>query len=62
MKDNSTPILPLTPSPMNRAPKCSRGGSDLTPRRQTLALLRQFARAYSCVTTLPPTLGAIVAN
>lgn len=62
MKDNSTPIIPLSPSPVNKTARCERGCDELAPRRQTIELLRQFARAYSCVATLPPAIGAIVAN
>lgn len=38
------------------------GTSQMRPRRQTMAFIRQFARAYSCSASLPPALGAFIAN
>ncbi len=32
------------------------------PRKTTIAMLRQFARAYTCVPALPVALGSFVAN
>lgn len=32
------------------------------PKKSTIALLRQFARAYSCAATVPVALGSFVAN
>ncbi len=33
-----------------------------SPKKSTLAMLRQFARTYSCASSLPPTLGSFIAN
>lgn len=32
------------------------------PRKSTIALLQQFARAYSCAATMPVSLGSFIAN
>lgn len=58
MKLNSTPALP----DIKNANARQRKPQSLSPRRSTILMLRQFARAYSCAATLPATLGAIVAN
>ncbi len=47
---------------MNHTCQRGRHTSAAAPRRITLAVIRQFARAYSCAQTLPPSLGAVVAN
>jgi hypothetical protein len=59
MKINSTPlILPETKNSNAR----QRKAQSLSPRRSTIMMLRQFARAYSCATTLPAALGSMIAN
>lgn len=32
------------------------------PRKSTISLLRQFARAYTCAATMPVAIGCFVAN
>lgn len=62
MKNDSTHLIPSSSSDMNHTCQRGRHTSAAAPRRITLAVIRQFARAYSCAQTLPPSLGAVVAN
>lgn len=59
MKNDSTPLLPPAMKTLNSRHNRPKG---MSPRRSTLILLRQFARAYSCAPALPPALGSFVAN
>ncbi|MDE6283172.1 MAG: hypothetical protein K2L97_04185 [Muribaculaceae bacterium] len=59
MKNDSTPLIPQA---MKTANYNHRRLHSVTPRRSTILLLRQFARAYSCAPTLPASLGSLVAN
>lgn len=47
---------------MKSAAPRRRRPQGLSPRRSTILFLRQYARAYSCVATLPSSLGSFVAN
>ncbi|MDE6359869.1 MAG: hypothetical protein K2L39_01415 [Muribaculaceae bacterium] len=59
MKNDSTQLFP---SAMKSAAPRRRRPQGLSPRRSTILFLRQYARAYSCVATLPSSLGSFVAN
>lgn len=57
MKNISTPSIPAdtaTPKPGQRRMPA--------PRKSTIQTLRQFARAYSCVPSLPVSIGGLIAN
>lgn len=56
MKNVSTPLKTTG----NMLPSSQRHQS--APRKSTILLIRQFARAYSCPATLPVALGSFVAN
>ncbi len=62
MKNDSTHLIHSSSSDMNHTCLHGRRSSAATPRRMTLAAIRQFARAYTCAATLPPSLGCFVAN
>lgn len=57
MKDVSTP------SKNNGTEPCTRPRHNpASPRKSTLILIRQFARAYSCQPAMPVALGSFIAN
>ncbi len=62
MKNDSTHLTPSSSSEMNHTCMRGRRSEAAAPRRLTLAAIRQFARAYSCAQSLPPSLGCFVAN
>lgn len=50
---------------MNQTPRRTQSrlaDNERRPRRSTVMMIRQFARAYSCSPTLPPALGSFIAN
>lgn len=54
MKKDSTPSLPTLKTPCKR--------TELHPRRRTLNVIMQFARAYTHEPKLQGDLGSFVAN
>ncbi len=57
MKNVSTPLIPVgitsAKHQQRRMP---------APRKSTIQVLQQFARAYSCAASVPVALGGFVAN
>lgn len=57
MKNVSTPLIhagmPSAKYQQRRMPR---------PRQSTIQLLQQFARAYSCASSMPVSVGGFVAN
>ncbi len=63
MKNDFTPSIPAMNHHSRRTPRRANSDQGLHhPRRSTVMFIRQFARAYSCTPSLPPSLGAFIAN
>ena len=59
MKNDSTP---LKSEVMSSATVAGQQPEKCAPRKSTIALPRQFARAYTCAATVPVAIGSFVAN
>lgn len=57
MKNVSTPLIPAGLASVKHQQR-----RMPAPRKSTVQLLQQFARAYSCASSLPVSLGGFVAN
>jgi hypothetical protein len=62
MDKTSTPLTTNSLPSLKSVNTRQRKSQSLSPRRSTILMLKQFARSYSSIQTLPIVIGSIVAN